>query len=87
MPDKNQDKKQVENLDKNQDKEQELSLEEAFGQLDGMLERLEDPKLALEESFSLYQRGMELLKQCNERIDTIEKKVFMMNGDGELEEF
>lgn len=70
------------------DKEQqELSLEEAFGRLDEMLERLENRELPLEESFQLYKEGMDLLCKCSQKIDTVEKKIQIMNGDGELDEF
>lgn len=65
----------------------EPTLEEAFARLDEMLERMEDRELPLEESFRLYQQGMELLAKCNEKIDTVEKKILMMNGDGGLDEF
>ena len=64
--------------------EQEPTLEESFARLEEMLEKLEDRELPLEESFRLYQRGMELLAHCNEKIDTVEKKILVMNGDGEL---
>jgi exodeoxyribonuclease VII small subunit len=66
---------------------EELTLEESFARLDQMLEQLEDPQLPLEESFRLYQQGMELLEQCSKKIDTVEKKILIMNGDGELDEF
>lgn len=69
-----------------QEKEK-FSLEEAFESLDAMLERLEDREIPLEESFALYQQGMQLLKKCNNAIDTVEKKIMIMNGDGELDEF
>jgi exodeoxyribonuclease VII small subunit len=66
---------------------EELTLEETFARLEQMLEQLEDPQLSLEASFELYQQGMSLLAQCNEKIDTVEKKILIMNGDGELDEF
>ena len=66
---------------------EELALEESFAKLDEMLERLEDRELPLEESFRLYQQGMELLKHCSEKIDTVEKKILIMNGDGGFDEF
>ncbi len=66
---------------------EELTLEESFAKLDEMLERLEDRELPLEESFRLYQQGMELLKHCSEKIDTVEKKILIMNGDGGFDEF
>jgi exodeoxyribonuclease VII small subunit len=69
------------------DEKEELTLEESFERLEQMLEQLEDPQLSLEASFGLYQQGMALLAQCNEKIDTVEKKILIMNGDGELDEF
>ena len=66
---------------------EELTLEESFEKLEEMLEKLEDRELPLEESFQLYQKGMELLKACNEKIDLVEKKILVMNGDGRLDEF
>lgn len=70
-----------------EEKKEELTLEEAFEKLDGMLERLEDRELPLEDAFRLYQQGMEILKHCNEKIDTVEKKIQIMNGDGGLDNF
>lgn len=67
--------------------QQELSLEETFEKLNQMLEKLENRELPLEESFQLYKEGMELLRICNEKIDTVEKKIQIMNGDGGLDEF
>ncbi len=69
------------------EKEKVLSLEENFKQLDEMIEKLEDKEIGLEESFSLYEQGMKLLKQCNDQIDKVEKKVMVMNRNGELDEF
>lgn len=66
---------------------EDLSLEASFAKLDEMLEKLEDRELPLEESFRLYQQGMELLAHCNEKIDIVEKKILIMNGDGGLDEF
>ena len=44
-------------------------------------------ELTLEEAFAVYQKGMELLKYCNESIDKVEKKVLVLNGEGKLDEF
>lgn len=69
------------------DKEKEFSLEEAFLKLDETVMRLEQEDISLEESFAEYQRGMELLKQCNEAIDKVEKKVLVLNEKGDTNEF
>ena len=68
-------------------KERELTLEEAFAQLDGLVERLETGSVPLEESFQIYKEGMELLKECSARIDTVEKKMLQIHSDGEISEF
>lgn len=77
----------MEDREKLDQEKEELTLEESFARLDGMMERLEDRELPLEEAFRLYQQGMELLKLCNDKIDTVEKKILIMNGDGGLDEF
>ena len=66
---------------------EEISLEESFEKLDEMLNELESPDISLEESFRVYQEGVKLLKQCNEKIDRVEKSVLKLNENGELEEF
>lgn len=63
------------------------SIEEAFRELDGTVEELGSRDITLEESFRLYQQGMELLRWCNEKIDTVEKKMLKMNENGEISEF
>ena len=67
--------------------EKELTLEEAFGRLDELVERLEDRDVSLEESFQIYKEGMDLLKSCNEKIDTVEKKMQQIYADGEVSDF
>lgn len=62
------------------------TIEEAFETLDGIVEQLERADISLEESFLIYQTGMKLLKECSEKIDTVEKRMLMMNEDGELSE-
>ena len=67
--------------------EEDMTLEEAFVRLDGMVERLETRGIPLEESFQIYKEGMELLKKCNDKIDTVEKKMLQVNKSGEYSEF
>lgn len=66
---------------------EEMTLEEAFEQLDSVVEALESREISLEDSFRKYQEGMNLLKLCNDKIDQVEKKILVMNGDGGLDEF
>ena len=66
---------------------QELSLEDAFGKLEGIVEQLELEDITLEESFRIYRQGMEVLKYCSGKIDKIEKKVWKIDEDGQTDEF
>ena len=66
---------------------EEVSLEELFQKLDFIVEKIENGKPALDESFHLYQEGMELLKQCNSKIAFVEKQVMILEKNGELHEF
>ena len=68
-------------------KQEEVSVEEMFENLEEVVQKLERENISLEESFSLYQKGMELLKRCNDKIDTVEKKVLILDEDGESHEF
>lgn len=63
------------------------SLETVFEQLDKIVEQLEAEDVSLEDSFGLYHKGMDLLKVCNEKIDTIEKKMMILDENGEEHEF
>ncbi len=64
----------------------EISLEENFQKLEQIVEVLSDPDIPLEKALTSYSEGMALLKQCNDQIDRVEKKVMVLNGEGSLEE-
>ena len=63
------------------------SLEEVFEQLDTVVKQLEETNVSLEDSFRLYHQGMELLKICNDKIDLVEKKMLILDENGEKHEF
>ena len=75
---------------KNENSEQlqeEKPLEEMFTELVLLAGKLEDRETSLEDSFRLYRQGMELLKLCSEKLDTVEKKMLQLNEDGTFSEF
>lgn len=63
------------------------TLEEVFKQLDSVIEKMEEEDISLEESFRLYGEGMKMLKVCNEKIDMVEKKMLILDGEGTEHEF
>lgn len=66
--------------------EEKKTLEEKLSELDKTIEQLGNKDITLEQSFELYKTGMELLKECNDDVDTIEKKVLVLKENGELDE-
>ena len=67
--------------------EERQSLEEMFAQLEGVIAEMEKDGISLEDSFDLYNKGMGLLKECSKSIDEVEKKVLILDEDGETHEF
>ena len=65
----------------------EPSLEENFKELDAIIGRMQERDVTLEESFALYEQGIRKLKACQEKIDSVEKKMLVLNEQGELEAF
>lgn len=67
-------------------KKEKLSLEETLEKLDETIAKLQSEDISLEESFQLYKDGMDYVKMCSETIDMVEKKVLMLNQEGNLDE-
>ncbi len=66
---------------------EDRTLEQVFQELDEVVKTLEQDTASLEESFQLYHKGMDLLKVCNEKIDAVEKKMMILDENGEQHEF
>jgi len=52
-----------------------LSFEECFSELEQLVSRFEQGQMALGESIARFERGMLLVKRCNELLSDAEKKV------------
>ena len=63
-----------------------MTIEETFAKIEETIEKLEQDDIALEDAFAAYSEGMKLLKDCNEQIDKVEKKVLKLASDGNLTE-
>ena len=35
----------------------------------------------------MYHQGVKLLQECNQKIDTVEKKMLLLDEEGEVHEF
>jgi exodeoxyribonuclease VII small subunit len=52
-----------------------LSFEEAFTELEEVVQQLEAGDLTLDQAMALFERGMALAVHCNARLDTAELRV------------
>ncbi len=66
-----------------------MSFEEALGRLDGIVKRLEDGDVPLEESMKLYEEGMKLgtlckgiVREAEERMKRLTGEIAGQEGDG-----
>ena len=60
----------------------ELTLEEMMDELDNCVRQLEADDISLEDSVHIYEKGMKMVKSCNDRIDRVEKEVLKLEEDG-----
>jgi len=51
------------------------SFEQALKELEGIVQRLEQEEVSLEESIELYQKGVKLSKKCSEILEKAELKI------------
>lgn len=63
------------------------TLEDAFDELEETIAELENPDVSLDESLKLYQKGVKLLKYCNDSIDKVEKKIIELKTEDDANEF
>lgn len=64
----------------------ERTIEETLKDLEELVKKLESGESSLEESFKYYETGMKLVKSCNDKIDKVEKKIIVLEENGEEHE-
>ncbi len=62
-----------------------MTYHEASSELEGIIKALESNQLELEESLSLYRRGVELLSELRRRLSDAEQQVSALMGEIEIE--
>jgi len=62
---------------------EERTFEQAQGELEEIVQRLESGEAPLDEALRLWQRGEELYRFCRARLDTAEGKIEELAGRAE----
>lgn len=60
---------------------EKLNYEQAYEELEALVERLESGELALEESLALFERGQALAARCSELLEQAELKLRQLVPD------
>ena len=71
-------------------KKQGVEFESALEELEGLVERMEEGELSLEESLETYERGIALSRACQKSLDAAEQRIRILtekDGEAEAEEF
>ncbi len=63
-----------------------LSFEEAIKELTGIVGKIEQGEISLQDSLQQYERGMALIKQCRTILQQAEKRIEKISQDKEAEE-
>lgn len=71
---------------KAENNEKEITIEEAFEQLETMIGQLENPETELLDAVNIYGNGVKLVRHCQELLDMAEKQIIVLEGDGNGEE-
>jgi exodeoxyribonuclease VII small subunit len=65
-----------------------LTFEQSMKSLEDLVENLEKGDVPLEEAISMFQEGMKLSKDCQDRLQKVEKKMTeVLSEDGEISTF
>ena len=64
-----------------------LSYEQAFEQLQLVIDQLEAGDKPLEQTLDLYERGQSLYRHCTTLLEQAELKVQQLNADGTTDDF
>ena len=72
----------------NRNEQPELNFEEAMARLEQIVRALEGGNVLLDESLTLYEEGVRLVKLCSARLENAEKriKILVDGGNGTLVE-
>lgn len=62
------------------------TIEESFEKLDKIVSQLEDGRLSMNEAFKLYKEGIQLVNNCNNMLDKVEKQLVVLNGSEETDD-
>ncbi len=68
----------------------EMSFEDAIAELESIVDKLEKGQLSLDESLALFEKGIRLVRECNNKLKSAQQtveKLIEENGELKAEPF
>ena len=63
------------NTGNNMNNTENVGIEDNFEQLEDIISKMQSDRITLEQSFELYNKGLSLVQDCNNKIEKIEKQI------------
>lgn len=65
----------------------EIGFEKALEDLEEIVSKMEQGNLTLDQSLQQYEKGVKLIRHCNKKLDSCEKRIELItkNEDGDFE--
>lgn len=65
--------------------EKKIKFEAALAELETVIEKLENSDTSLDEALKLYEKGISLIRVCNERLESAEQKIkILQSSEGKI---
>ena len=65
----------------------EINFEKSMEELENILSQLEKGELPLEESLTLFEKGVKIFKECQDTLEKAQAKITKLMQDGSKEKF
>ncbi len=69
-------------MEKSSQKCSSPSISEQMNELSGIVERLENPEIELEDAIQLHEQGMKLSNSIQKKLESAEQRVAKVSADG-----
>ena len=67
--------------------EKKIKFETAMAELERVIAKLESDETSLDEAMKLYEKGIGLIRACNERLENAEQKIkLLQKNNGQITE-
>ena len=67
--------------------EKKIKFETAMAELERVIAKLESDETSLDEAMKLYEKGIGLIRVCNERLENAEQKIkLLQKNNGQITE-